>query len=491
MRKYALLTGLSVVLALALTASKASAVPSFARMTGLTCNQCHVSFSPVPTFTFTGKKFRMNGYRAPHVAAKMEAGEEGKVNGKRLAIGLTDYFSFRFGSTLLGQSKSSWDPTKAEPASSSLATNPYTNAAIYFVGPIGDHIGMWNEFYFSTGGVNASTQTSPTGTAAGQTNTFRVIGYDEYDVKYVWNTESSVLGINLSTQSINQSIGFGPFPTGLTSHNQRGGFAQAHPPYANLSAYGFFGDRLAAVIGFQPGEDNLEYSCIDKNANGQRDDGTCMNWQGMVAYAIKNTDENEMWIDAMVKVGNDAVPIVSNVSLSADRSKWSYTDAITGIAATRTNLPAAQRVSGTGSYTNVDVGDFFRSYYEFWWGTIDHGPHSLATAIRYNLNNETYADNSKVTDNAIGLGVRYMYDRTFGWNLALEKDLKYEFKDVTGKINDIPRSVGLSSVLSYRPAMNFSVNLTTSNSRATRIVAPGAQRYNNGWSWNLGLDYAF
>jgi hypothetical protein len=42
----------------------------------------------------------------------LEAGEEGKVNGKRLAIGLTDYFSFRFGSTLLGQSKSSWESDK-------------------------------------------------------------------------------------------------------------------------------------------------------------------------------------------------------------------------------------------------------------------------------------------------------------------------------------------------------------------------------------------
>jgi hypothetical protein len=482
MRKYALLTGLCVVIGLMLTASNASAVPSFARMTGLTCNQCHVSFSPVPTFTFTGKKFRMNGYRAPHVAAKIEAGEEGKVNGKRLAIGLTDYLSFRFGSTLLGQSKSSWDPTKTDPGSSSLNTNPYVNAAIYFVGPIGDHIGMWNEFYFSTGGVNSTN-----GANASGTNTFRVIGYDEYDVKYTWNTENAILGVNLSTQSINQSIGFGPFPTGLTSHSQRGGFAQAHPPYANLSAYGFFGDRLAAVVGIQPGEDNLEYSCTDMNKNGKRDDGTCMNYQGMVAYAFKNSDENEVWVDAWVKVGNDAVPIVSNTALSADRSKWTFTDAITGIAATRTNLPAAQRVP----YTNTDIGDIFRSYYELWWGTIDRGPHSIATTLRWNINNEKYADNSKIVDNAIGLGARYMYDRTYGFNLALEKDTKYEFTDVTGKVNNIPRSLAISTALAYRPAMNFSVNLTMSNSRATRIVPDGAQRYNNGWSWNLGLDYLF
>ena len=482
MRKYALLTGLGVVLALALTSSEASAVPSFARMTGLTCNQCHVSFSPVPTFTFTGKKFRLNGYRAPHVAAKMEAGEEGKVNGKRLAIGLSDYFSFRFGSTLLGQSKPSWNPTGPEPSSSSLSTNPYTNAAIYFVGPIGDHIGMWNEFYFSTGGVNSTSN----GVSQG-TNTFRVIGYDEYDIKYVWNTENSILGVNLSTQSINQTLGFGPFPTGLTSHSQRGGFAQAHPPYANLSVYGFFNDRLAVTVGLQPGEDNLEYSCTDRNKNGQRDDGNCLNYQGMIGYALQNSDENELWIAAWAKVGNDAVPIVSSTSLSADRSRWTFSDAINGVSATRTNLPAASRVA----YTNEDIGDFFRSYYELWWGTIDRGPHSAQVTLRYNINNEEYADKSKVVDNAIGLGARYIYDRTWGLNLAIEKDTKYEFTDFSGKVHDVPRSILLSSAWSYRPAMNFSVNLNVSNTRATRLVPAGQQRYNNGWSWNLGLDYLF
>lgn len=482
MRKIALLTGLSVVALVALTASEASAVPSFARATGLTCNQCHVSFSPVPTFTFTGKKFRLNGYRAPHVAAKMEAGEEGKVNGKRLAIGLSDYLSFRFGSTLLGQSKPAWNPTGPEPNSSSLSTNPYVNAAIYFVGPIGDHIGMWNEFYFSTGGVNSSVAGEP-----GQTNTFRVIGYDEYDVKYVWNTESSILGVNLSTQSINQTLGFGPFPTGLTSHAQRGGFAQAHAPYVNLSVYGFFNDRFAITLGIQPGEDNLNYSCSDKNDNGLRDDGGCLNYQGMIGYALQNSDENELWITAFAKVGNDAVPIVSNTSLSADRSAWRFTDAINGISATRTNLPAAQRVA----YTSNDIGDFFRSYYEIWWGTIDRGPHSIAVTGRLGINNEEYADKSKVVDNALGLGARYMYDRTYGFNLAVEQDLKYEFTDVAGVVHDIPRSVSVSTALAYRPAMNFSVNLTMSNVRATRLVPDGQQRYNNGWAWNLGLDYLF
>jgi hypothetical protein len=88
-----------------LASSDATAVPSFTRQTGLTCNQCHVSHTPVPSFTFTGRKFRLNGYRTPVVGQKIEAGEEGAVSGRRLSIPLIPMLSFRFGSNLLSQSK--------------------------------------------------------------------------------------------------------------------------------------------------------------------------------------------------------------------------------------------------------------------------------------------------------------------------------------------------------------------------------------------------
>src|SRR4051794_11910883 len=43
-------------------------VPLFVRQTGLACNQCHVTWTPTPDLTFTGTKFRLNGYRTPWVA---------------------------------------------------------------------------------------------------------------------------------------------------------------------------------------------------------------------------------------------------------------------------------------------------------------------------------------------------------------------------------------------------------------------------------------
>jgi hypothetical protein len=470
MRKLALATGM-VLFASAVMAPSVQAVPSFTRITGMTCNQCHVSFSPVPTFTFTGKKFRLNGYRAPHVAQKIEAGEEGALSGKRLSLGVTDYLSFRFGSTLLSQSRAAYVEGAATPEASSLQTNPFSNAAIYFVGPIGDHFGIWNEFYIN-------------GTGSGN-DIFRTLAYDEYDVKFVVNTENSILGATLSTQSLNQALGFGPFPTGLTSHMQRGGVGQAHAPYANVGVYGFFNDRLAAVVGFQAGEDNYEYSCRDVNQNGKRDDGICMNWQTMVAYAISNTDDNELWVNTYFKVGNDAVPITTNVQVNGTTRAFQYADAIQGVRQTRGTTPAQQVAYGA-----VDIGDVMRNTTEVTWGFIDKGPHSLATSVRASINKDEYADNSSITHHTLGASARYIFDRTYGFNVYAEQDLQHEFTDLRGTTYDIERGLGWGVTATYRPAMNFAVNLTTSNSRITALQTGNAS-YNNGWSWNLGIDYLF
>src|SRR5881394_2515301 len=86
--------------------SSAHAVPSFTRQTGLTCAQCHVMFgAPVPNFTFTGKKFRMNGYRMPWINDKIEAGKVGAISGKRLSIAATPYLSMRYQSVFAERSR--------------------------------------------------------------------------------------------------------------------------------------------------------------------------------------------------------------------------------------------------------------------------------------------------------------------------------------------------------------------------------------------------
>src|SRR3989449_11772043 len=122
-------------------------VPLFVRQTGLVCNQCHVTWTPTPDLTFTGVKFRLNGYRTPWVAEKIEAGEEGALNGRRLVLGITGYLSYQMRSTLFQQSKAASDPALAEPDAGPVTSNPFSSLAWDYAGPIAENVGIWTEFY--------------------------------------------------------------------------------------------------------------------------------------------------------------------------------------------------------------------------------------------------------------------------------------------------------------------------------------------------------
>src|SRR5262245_44036465 len=124
-------TGVAVLGLVAVLATKAEAVPGYARQTGFACNQCHMSWSPTPDFTITGQKFRMNAYRDPFTADKMEAGQEGAVNGKRLVLGLQSYWTWHYRSSLLQQSRAPYDPTAGPaPAASSLQSQQFSSVGL-------------------------------------------------------------------------------------------------------------------------------------------------------------------------------------------------------------------------------------------------------------------------------------------------------------------------------------------------------------------------
>jgi hypothetical protein len=309
MRRMAMSLMLALVAGIALAGS-ANAVPSFTRQTGLTCNQCHVTFSNVPDFTFTGKKFRLNGYRTPYVAEKIEAGEEGSLTGNRLVLGLQNIFSLRFRNNLLAQSKPASDASKIAPDKGPVTSQPGTSISWFYVGGIGEHIGMWNEFYLENAG-NVSAAAAP----------FRINGFDEYDLKFVFNPGyDNIVGFAVTTQEIECIAGFCPFSSNPSGNAlNRSNIASAHTSYVNLAAYTFIKDRLLLFAGVQPGEDNYNFS-----------DG--MNYFANVAYAFGNTDHKQLWYTAFVKAGNDGVPIVTSQSLTSDRA-ITYGEAITGVSA--------------------------------------------------------------------------------------------------------------------------------------------------------------
>lgn len=455
------------------TSTDASAVPSFARQTGMTCNQCHVSFgAPVPNFTFTGKKFRMNGYRMPFVAEKIEAGEPGVANGKRLAMPLIPYLSFRYQSQFAAQSKAPATPADPDPEASPISSNPTNRLSFFPGGALGDNFGLWVELYLTPDG------------SASREWTLGLFSFDEFDLRMVKITDRNTFGLSFSNQSIREVSGFGPWPT-ITSNLSRGGFAGwSHPNRGNIFAYGFWGDRLLTVIGASPGDDNLEW---DKR-----------NFQAQVAYALKNSDENELWLNVMTQFGNDAIPILSNTVPNAQRT-WTYNDVVQGIRQTRGSTTAAQL-----AYLSKDIGDFTRIEPEIRYSFIDRGPHSVEMAGRFVFAREQYADNSEAKQNNIGGAIRYMFDRTWGGDILINRNLDFTLTDPQNRQHDIETGTSWTAYAKYQPAMNFILNLQVGNSvrgvldspNAAACTGVGASACNGakitqGWSWSLGADILF
>ena len=113
------------------------------------------------------------------------------------------------------------------------------------------------------------------------------------------------------------------------------------------------------------------------------------------------------------------------------------------------------------------------------------------TQLRYTTNRDTYADRAEMTDNAVGLGAQYFYNRTYGLNVFVNKHLKYDFMDANGVTHKVvPNDISWSTYLTYRMAMNLAVNLQVGNSK--RLVLENiVPSVSNGWSWNLGMDILF
>jgi len=468
MGRFGLVAAVAFVATVALV-SNANAMPQFVRQTGLTCNQCHMTFSPTPDFTFTGKKFRLNGYRAPYVAEKVEAGEEGALNGKRLMLGMQSALAFRWGQQFLAQSKSASQIVSGvtQPTSASAVTSRvYSNLSLFYNGGIGDHIGIWNEIYFDQAGSN--------GTSA----TFRQMGMDEWDLKFVWNPGyDNIVGFATTSQNLNCLGGFCPFSSGTPNSTQRGGVGQAHTPYTNLAAYALLKDRFLVVAGVQGGEDNYSFQG--------------MAFQTVLGVALSNSDYNQLWLEMELKAGNDAIPIVTTTGMSADRNSFTYSDAITGVSATR-GATNSTRVS----YQAADIGDFVRSVYQVQYGFIDRGPWSLISSCGLTYDRETYADGAGLKETGWGCTARFFYNRTVGVIYGKNRFMSRNFTDKNGLVHPVsqqPITALTGWTFYYRPAMNFNISLGLSAG-----ATGGGNRLDDtrlfnsdGWSWNIGFDFAF
>jgi hypothetical protein len=450
---------------------QAHAVPSFVRITGLTCNQCHVQFTPNPDFTWTGKKFRWNGMRTPWVQERIEAGEEGAVTGRRLSLNFVNYFSMGFEQHVLEQSKGTSAPGAPASQKSPLAAAGIGNLSTFYAGPIGDHIGVWNEIYFTAAGAEGD-------------NPFRYVAWDELDLKFVWNPGGNIVGASIHTEPFPTTFAF-QFNSGAPTSAWGGGTAQAHAPHMGINAYGFWKDRILTVVGIETGDNNNDWQDDNKK--------TDMNMYLMGAYAFKAQDSGELWYNGWVRFGNDFVPSVTSTAVNRSDRSFNYTSNVRGIS-NRSGSCAEGCFSpdrtGDGladPYISDQSKSQFRSQHNLEYGFIDRGKWSARTAIGVSFNREEMTDGAKIASDGIGWTTRWNYDRTWEWQLGLTKRLKWEYTDSTGVVHKIPNDMTLNVRFHRRLAMNFVLFLVYSKSQTFQLNS----NWNNGYSWEIGTDYYF
>jgi len=437
-------------------ANSANAVPAYVRQTGFTCNQCHMSWSPTPDFTITGEKFRMNAYRDPFTAEKVEAGQEGAINGKRLVLGLQSYWTFHYRSALLQQSRGTYAPTAAKPAASAVSTTQFSSVGLDYAGPIGEHFGIWTEYYIDGAGA-------PGNVRGDMTNA-------EYTVAFATNPggPGNIIGVVWTNQEIPNDMGFSPFGSTTPAH----WFANVPRsgrilPNSRLMTYGFLGDRFLYDVGVIAGWDNTSY---DKLSYG-----------GTMGYALGNTDDNQLWLLAFWAAGNDNVPLLTTYTFdqSGVTPVFKAVDAIPGASAYR---------SGATSYTSVDIGDFYRLEPTVRYAFVDRGHHSVSSSTGFVMEQDKYSDGAKVQNQGWGTSWRYFYDRTIGFSFNLNKTTKFEFTDRNGVVHTAPKKgLGYGVGAIYRVAMNAALELSFNNLQ-TQVLD---QTYNNGWAWNFSWHFLY
>jgi hypothetical protein len=410
-------------------------VPLFVRQTGLVCNQCHVTWTPTPDLTFTGVKFRLNGYRTPWVAEKIEAGQEGALGGRRLLLGVTGYLSYHMRSNLFQQSKAASDPVTTEPSAGPVSSNPFSSLAWDYAGPIAENVGIWTEWY--------STNFNPVTSGAGSVgNQFGAVRNDEFDVRMGFNPGE---GGNIISVFLNNQSQTTPFFAAFGSGTPAGSQGQ----FISMGVAGWLKDRVAVQLAIGPGADNLDYKR--------------MNYGAVIALMPMNTDGMWLMPSFSVLAGNDNTPTAGGISGVSQLSK-----------------------NGVG-YGSASMGDYTRALFDVRWGFLDHGHWSMNTASGFSWNKDTYNDGAGSKLVGIGTTWRFWYDRTYGANIGINKRLKYDFTDASGVVHPVPSDLGYNILMVYRMAMNFAWEFGFSNVQSLRLD----QNWRNGWRWNLEWHFLY
>ncbi len=460
-----------------LVAGDAEAVAAFARQTGMNCNSCHTLHgAPTPNFTFTGKKFNALGYRlpgAPHsVQERSQEQGEAEDKGEYLKL-LPTTFSGRMQYQVGQVSKPSggdWGD---------VITNPTSRLAFFpFVGPIGDHFGVWTEFYI--------TPFTSVDNEWGIADT----SYEEMDFRYIINPENTrnIIGLAMTNQGVYELFGFGPYP-GLPSEVKRGGVGgYSHPNKVQLYVYGWMNDRWVWAGGVDSGDTNYDWNQS--------------NLVGLFGYALRNRNDDELWINLAGRSGGDALPLVTANGAERTSRSWQYRDAVGGISATRgvnclSTILAGRRPAGSCAYIAEEIDSQTSLDLEVRWGAqnVDRffggdrqpGVWSFEHVARIGTNTEDYFDTAGTDRDTWGIQTVIGWKHTYYFKPSISGNFKYEFTDMNGTRYDIDTKPSWNLTFAYKPVENFLLYLSYANNQSITLTGDAT----SGRSLQLTADLSF
>lgn len=347
---------------------EAQATTSFARQTQMSCFACHTRY---PSLTAIGKRFFMQGYRS-NARAQMEHGTRGSWGGDRLSFPLSEYqwWRLRISPFTKEEDRQYRNPANNDKWFALLPERVSWGAS----GPIGDHMGMYLEVYYSPREADETGFNNARGEFRNS-----ITEFDELELVWgfepAWATPGSWMGFYLNNRNYRKVNNRG----GTSLYGQMSGAAT---DAGSIGLHAFLNDHYYATIAFLPGD----------SKNWDRRD-----IQFAIAWWPFNSQQNDWWIELLLtKVKDNPSP-----------------------------TQRASAFGGNNVRTESKAWDLRTTY------TIaDLGPHTFdgeagcgATDEKLNVGT---AREGRFKATRCGGGFRYWYNRTYGFEFITQRYLKYE-----------------------------------------------------------------
>jgi len=482
----------TLLTALTLWSTRAAAMPSYARQTGLDCNSCHIGFDPVPQFTRTGRLFIMRGFHQPNsTAGKLREGgfdasgkDTPQYGGNYLALNWLDFFSARFVSDLaVGGS------TPGTGKNLDVTSNAGARLSMFFTGPVTDWLGLWTEIgYLGNNALKATNSSTTAGQAPGVPTNLNTYAFDEYRL-----TASRMVGKdsfvafsvgNEYPDAINEFV-FPLYQVKPWAYGQ-GGVGKEYSTTA-FSLLGFWNDSILTQYSAVTGD-------ADNNWSNGHNNYVALAYDGIPGTGSRfRRESNDLWwvvesvwgsnVGSQVNPARTSLLCTKTCPPGISDTNLSFTNTIGYQWNTLGDLAA---INGTG-FETVNSSTAWR--FSIHQAVADMGNHSWYQSLAIGGMHQSYVSGASSNEEKIGYTMTYFFNRTYGVGVYANRILHYDYTTPAGTEFAAYSPNIWGTELIWVPAMN--INVTANYAPSITPVLVRSHYQGGGSNWSVLVDYGF